>query len=660
MSNYVWSDGAPGRPASAATDVATEAARAESVEALTVKVLAPPSGDGTGATDRAAIQAAIDAIATISGFGTVKLSPSPIGVPYVVASPGVVVKTGVTLDLSGQKIQTAAGANCDAVSSYQFSSLTLTGSSAGISDFAVINGTLDGNKANNTSGYGLRLYGYRYRVENVTFQNCANLGLYTEWGAAGVVPGSDAGMESKYVGLRIHDNAQGGWLHRGPHDSHYSDVIIYKNGSSAGPGLQTQSPASTSIASGSNGVDVASFTGAGVLSVGCTVGYPTAGTLTVATANGNQTVAYTGISGKTFTGCSSSGSGVMSTAGAIGMPNGGYSGSGLGGTNLHVWGPHTVSVQADNASILATNFQIEGGQTGNLWLRSGNSCFVGGRIFSANVTGAFGLKLGDTLTGYATLNNYIVADIGQQDFTGTSAATASVDFNNSTADTVIATVSAGSGTSHITGTIPAACVVAIRAYGQTAAINAGNSTSQDIGGHLTELGTTTSESWQVSGSDVARISGVDKMIEGANGVGLKLFSAAYGGQNTAFMDGLKGHIGFAVRNGQSMSTTAGAAAGTSPPTATLQSSASDVAGETNGGSGTSPATGAYQNVVFAQAYTATPIVVITPQNAATAALGGYVTSKSANGFTISVAVAPAASQAVGTYIWDYVVIARGS
>lgn len=621
--------------------------------ATTVTAALPPlSGSaaaptGVAATDTATVNAA-KAAGTRLGAGTYVVNALTLNTNDVLVGVG----RGVTI------LQLAASANADVIQSASFGSLTCTGSTGGVHDFAVRDLTIDGNKANNSSSWGLRVYGYRYQISTVEIKNCATQGLYTEW-TAGSVPGSDAGMEARYTGLRIHDNALGGWQHRGPHDSHGEDVIIYQNGSNTGPGLQAQSPSSTSIASGSNAVNVNTFAGAGVLNVGSTVGYPTAGSLTVGTDNGNQTVTYTGISAKTFTGCTCAGSGVMSTAGAIGMVGGGYSGSGLGISGLHVWGPHTYSVDAANASILATNFQIEGGQTGNLWLRCGNGSFVGGRVFSANVAAAFGVRIGDSTSGYAALNNTFIGSVGQQDFAGTSSSTASIDFNSSTTSYVDAFVSAGSGTSHITGTPSASDVLRIIAYGQSATINAGNSMTQHVGSMLRDVGTV-AESWQSAGADIVRVNGSTKLLEGANGAGIKLYSAAYAGQNTVNFDGLKGHIGFAVRNGQNMSTSAGAAAGTSPPAATLQSSASDVAGETNGGSGTATTTGAYQSVVFAQAYTATPIVIITAQNAATQALGGFVTSKSTNGFTISVAVAPTASQTVGTYIWDYVVIARGA
>ncbi len=79
---------------------------------------------------------------------------------------------------------------------------------------------------------------------------------------------------------------------------------------------------STTIAAGSNGVNVNTFAGAGTLNVVNTTTspvpeFPTAGTLAVATASGIQKVTYTGKTATTFTGCTSAGAGVMSTGGAV-------------------------------------------------------------------------------------------------------------------------------------------------------------------------------------------------------------------------------------------------------------------------------------------------------------------------------------------------------
>jgi hypothetical protein len=106
--------------------------------------------------------------------------------------------------------------------------------------------------------------------------------------------------------------------------------------------------------------------------------------------------------------------------------------------------------------------------------------------------------------------------------------------------------------------------------------------------------------------------------------------------------------------GSTTTIAAGAAAGTTPPTPTL-SNANDARGQINAGTGTGPSAGAQVAVTFAQPYRAVaPSVVLTPLNAATAALQAYV-SASTTGFSVFT-TAPAASQTVGTYQWTYQVL----
>jgi hypothetical protein len=58
-------------------------------------------------------------------------------------------------------------------------------------------------------------------------------------------------------------------------------------------------------------------------------------------------------------------------------------------------------------------------------------------------------------------------------------------------------------------------------------------------------------------------------------------------------------------------------------------------------------------VTFAQNKPRVPAVAVWPLNAATAALQPYVTSMTVTGFQVAAGVAPAASQAVGTYQVGY-------
>jgi len=73
----------------------------------------------------------------------------------------------------------------------------------------------------------------------------------------------------------------------------------------------------TTITAGSNGVNVSTFAGAGVLNVVSTTGFTPTGSVQVSTGSGFKTVTYTGTTGTTFTGCTCASAGVMSTGGAV-------------------------------------------------------------------------------------------------------------------------------------------------------------------------------------------------------------------------------------------------------------------------------------------------------------------------------------------------------
>lgn len=104
-------------------------------------------------------------------------------------------------------------------------------------------------------------------------------------------------------------------------------------------------------------------------------------------------------------------------------------------------------------------------------------------------------------------------------------------------------------------------------------------------------------------------------------------------------------------------TTAGANNGTAPPVPVTAATATDTRGSVTFGSGTTPAAGAQALVAFAVTLpTGVPgAISIMPRNAATQALGLFVSAISATGFTVSSTAAPTASQAATVYAFDYVV-----
>ena len=83
--------------------------------------------------------------------------------------------------------------------------------------------TLDGNKANNTAGSGIAVYGQDIKVKNMSIKNFATYGIRTEWADSGDPSG---GMEGFFENIIIDKSGEHGWRFAGPHDSVVSNVII--------------------------------------------------------------------------------------------------------------------------------------------------------------------------------------------------------------------------------------------------------------------------------------------------------------------------------------------------------------------------------------------------------------------------------------------------
>lgn len=109
-----------------------------------------------------------------------------------------------------------------------------------------------------------------------------------------------------------------------------------------------------------------------------------------------------------------------------------------------------------------------------------------------------------------------------------------------------------------------------------------------------------------------------------------------------------------VGKGAAITAVAGANNGTTPPAPVV--AGDDASGNLTFGSGGTPAAGDQVDVTFAVAYAATPAVVLTGLNAATQALGLFVKTVSATGFSIGTANAPTASQGNTVYSVDYMII----
>lgn len=180
-------------------------------------------GDGT-TDDTTAIRAAITAAAN-SGV--------------VFFPPGIYITGKLTIDIglwfvgSGYEttiIKLKNSTNDNVIESNNFSTLTGTDTSSTPYNFGIINMTIDGNKANQSSGNGIALYAYGHRLDNVRVRNCKGWGIWQEWGTSSSDPANGDSMEAFITNYKIHHCDTGGQYFKGPHDTQFHNGIVYKNG----------------------------------------------------------------------------------------------------------------------------------------------------------------------------------------------------------------------------------------------------------------------------------------------------------------------------------------------------------------------------------------------------------------------------------------------
>jgi hypothetical protein len=118
----------------------------------------------------------------------------------------------------------ANGANGDVVQGRNF--LTLTGKAYAAGDYAlgcpeagVRNCTIDGNKANNATGYSIRMWGRATILDNVEVQNGPQGDIWTEFTDVDSFSDAAQKLEGRYYRIRSSNSGGDGWTFRGPHDS---------------------------------------------------------------------------------------------------------------------------------------------------------------------------------------------------------------------------------------------------------------------------------------------------------------------------------------------------------------------------------------------------------------------------------------------------------
>jgi hypothetical protein len=184
-------------------------------------------GDGS-TDDTAAIAAALSA-ANAAGGGTVYFPP---GV-YVTGTQNLY--TGVHIlgaGIATTTIRLKSGTNADLLHAYtaniNLSSSFGGGSDTGVYNFSIQDISLDGNKANQSSGtsYPLRLYGRGYTFHNLRIINGYTGGYQCDWNPPDEVLPSDHERGTKISNLLVTDCNGIGWEWGGGFDSQWVNGVV--------------------------------------------------------------------------------------------------------------------------------------------------------------------------------------------------------------------------------------------------------------------------------------------------------------------------------------------------------------------------------------------------------------------------------------------------
>lgn len=138
--------------------------------------------------------------------------------------------------LGNTTIKLKNGANTDLfsaqTSSINLSATSASGSSGTLLNFSIRDMTLDGNKANQTSGtsYPLRFYGYNFIIRDVQVLNGYTGGALIDWNGASFIGEPSDEMESLIDTCKFHGNNGIGLQMGGPHDSRWHNVLSFNNG----------------------------------------------------------------------------------------------------------------------------------------------------------------------------------------------------------------------------------------------------------------------------------------------------------------------------------------------------------------------------------------------------------------------------------------------
>lgn len=179
----------------------------------------------------AAVQAAITACSNVGG-GTVYVPAGTWAVSSTITIPSKVKLVGAGIDST---IFAAANNLNSAVFTTTGTDTLWSGTTeAGAQYWGIAECTIRGNKANQSSGCGIKTYSRAYRIENVKIEYCKEKGFQSRWGDGPAYDDDDDEqydlfMESKIDNLLVQYCDQEGFWFDGPHDSRISNVICGVN-----------------------------------------------------------------------------------------------------------------------------------------------------------------------------------------------------------------------------------------------------------------------------------------------------------------------------------------------------------------------------------------------------------------------------------------------
>ena len=174
-------------------------------------------------------QAFTDAIAYLESIGGGKLK-----VPNGIFLANFELPSNITIEGNGVKntiIKSVPKSDKDVIKGENFDTLTLLTTrveTEGVRFSYIKDLTIDGNKSNNTTGYGIKIWGCFFGFSNIFVTNCAEDGILTEFTTHVAPNGTNdlyALLESRFSDVKI-TNCRNGWIYNGPHDSIIDNLVI--------------------------------------------------------------------------------------------------------------------------------------------------------------------------------------------------------------------------------------------------------------------------------------------------------------------------------------------------------------------------------------------------------------------------------------------------